>query len=129
MPRRRSRETLSLAVVLLLTVWNIVRARTAIAWSPILTEFSVRPGPFYLASTGLVWSLLGVWVAAGLIARARWAGRLLLLSSLAYTAWYWLDRLLLHEPRPGLPFTLALNLAALALLASTGAAMMRDNDG
>jgi len=120
------RVTLSLAAVLLLTAWNLVRFRTAIAWESLFSEVGARPGATYVAATGAIWGVVGLVALAGSMAAKPWAGYVLGLSAAFYSIWYWLDRVLLQPPRASWPFTLLLNAGLLALLLSTGYSMTKE---
>jgi uncharacterized membrane protein (DUF2068 family) len=73
--------------------------------------------PLYLAATGLFWGGVGLILAWGLWRGRRWAPVLTLSAALAYSLYYWLDRLLLSGERPGTnwPFATAANVVLLFL--------------
>lgn len=96
--------------VLLLTVWSLFRIWGAFAWRDTLTEFVAKPGPLYIGLTGALWAALGVTVLWGLEFRENWTPRLLTGSAIAFSLWYWTDRLFLQADRANAPFTLAVNL-------------------
>ncbi len=104
--------TLATALVLSLSAWSIFRVWTAVIWRDVLAEFASRPGPLYIGVTGAIWSILGLAVLWGIGFRKSWALRLLFGGALAFSAWYWTDRLLLQTERANWPFTLAFNLLA-----------------
>lgn len=109
------RATLLTWTVLSLTVWNIFRLWTAVAWREVVGEFAPQPGPLYIGLTGALWALLGLLLLWGLAGKKSWISRLLIGSSAAYTLWYWTDRLLLQTERANWPFTLIVNLLLLVL--------------
>ncbi|MBI5296654.1 MAG: hypothetical protein HY869_14345 [Chloroflexi bacterium] len=109
------RVTLLTWTVLSLTVWNIFRLWTAIAWREVVGEFAPQPGPLYIGLTGALWALLGFLLLWGLAGRKSWIPRLLIGCAAAYTLWYWADRLFLQTERANWPFTLIVNLLLLVL--------------
>lgn len=120
MPKRPFPVTLLAISVLCLTIWNAVRFGTALARWDFLIEFSSPPGPWYIALTGLFWSLAwatifpGLWLGWGQSRQA--AGP----AGVVYVLYYWVDRLTLQSavPDPNWPCMAAVNLAWLALIAS-----------
>jgi hypothetical protein len=113
----RVRVTSLLWLVLILACWHAVRLWTALAWYDTLLEFAPRPGPVYIALSGLAWLALGGLLAWGLWRRQAWSWLLLPWLAGGYTAWYWFDRLAFHEARSNWPFILLLNLTLLAYVA------------
>jgi len=72
--------------------------------------------PAYLALTGLVWGSVWLPLAWGIWRGKLWAPHFTLAALLAYTIYYWLDRILLTgDLRQNLnwPFSLGLNLLIL----------------
>jgi uncharacterized membrane protein (DUF2068 family) len=97
---------------------NLLRFVQAIRQWDFLSELLSIP-PFYLAATGLFWGILGLVAAWGLWRGRRWAPSLTIVAALAYTLYFWLDRLLLSSDGPGInwPFVSTLNAALLFLTA------------
>jgi hypothetical protein len=122
-------ETLTIAVVLCYTAWNAVRFRTSIAWRSVLEEYEVQGGTAYLAFTGAFWTLLGLMLLFALLSGKRWAGRMLIASSLAYSLWYWMDRMLFQTPRHEWLISISLNALIVAILLRTGILMSREQHG
>lgn len=108
--------TLALGAVLMTTTWNLLRAWTSIAWSGVLTEFSVRPPPLAGAFIGIGWTAAGCIVGWGIWREKAWAGKTLLGAAAGYTVWYWGERIVFQEPRPNLWFAVIVNLALLVLV-------------
>lgn len=104
--------TLATALVLSLSAWSLFRVWTAFTWRDILAEFASRPGPLYIGITGAIWASLGLITLWGIKFRKSWTPRLLLGGALAFSAWYWTDRLLLQTERVNWLFTLVCNLLA-----------------
>jgi hypothetical protein len=74
---------------------------------------------WYLPLTGAVWGIGGVMLASGLLTGKSWAPACTRLGALAFTAWYWADRLLLAKSDYGAlsrPADAAVNLVALVVL-------------
>ncbi|MGE5250964.1 MAG: hypothetical protein ACM3QS_12235 [Bacteroidota bacterium] len=107
------RVTVFLWMVLILTAWNALRLWTAVSWRAPLAEFAPVPGPLYIGVSAAVWVTLGIFNVWSLWKGKPWTRRLILASGAAYTAWYWLDRLLLQKEHPAWAFTLLLNLLLL----------------
>jgi hypothetical protein len=74
--------------------------------------------PIYLSISGFVWLVVGVVVAAGLWFGKRWAALATLVASLAYTVYFWIDRLLFTADGPGYNwlFSAAANLLGLVII-------------
>jgi uncharacterized membrane protein (DUF2068 family) len=115
---RPASVTLLALGVLIISGINLLRFVQAIRQWDFLSEM-LSISPFYLAATGLFWGSLWLVAAWGLWRGRRWAPSLTIIASLAYTLYYWLDRLLLASDSPGInwPFTTALNAALLFLTA------------
>lgn len=77
----------------------------------------VRYLPAYMVAGSLVWSTLAFILAWGLWRGQNWAIRMLKSVAVAYSLYYWLDRLLISNAPPNnLPFAATLNLAMLAII-------------
>lgn len=110
------RVTVLIWLVLWLSVWNGLRLWTAVAWRERLEEFTSRPGPVYIAASGAFWLVAGLVALWSLWSKKRWAKTLIATGTLAYSVWYWADRLLLQQDRANGLFILALNILVLALV-------------
>ncbi|MCF6278195.1 MAG: hypothetical protein L3J16_05525 [Anaerolineales bacterium] len=84
--------TLLALCVLFLTVFSAVRLGTALAQWDILQMYMPRPGPLYIALTGLVWTLGWLTVFQGLWRGLMWAYRGTLVVAGSYAVYYWIDR-------------------------------------
>jgi hypothetical protein len=111
MSKRPFHVTILLSLVLLLTVWNALRAWTAFAWRNVLTEFS--GDPLYIGVSGLIWLGIGTWLWLSLWQEKSNARIRLLASTIAYSVWIWIERLFIQTPRENWPFALVMNLALL----------------
>jgi len=120
------RITLVLWVVLLTTVWNVVRAVTSIAWTGLLAKFAGEPGPVYIGLTGALFAIGGAVILWAFWHRSAWAPAALIGGSWIYVAWGWADRLAFQDQsRASWPF--AAVAAAGALLWITAVALDRRN--
>jgi hypothetical protein len=123
-PQKTSRSqrplsvTLVALIVLFITLLHLIRLFRAIYLWDFLADL---PGisPLYLILTGLIWSLIGLplgwWI---------WRGhprslKITRIVALAYTMYYWLDRILVAEgsvERPNDAFVAGLNVMLLAFI-------------
>jgi hypothetical protein len=126
MTKRPTRVTLTLWLVLSIIAWNCARVWTAIAWRQILGEYSAKPGPFYLAASGTLWILTGIFVLWSMLRRTTWTGTLLMGIAIGYSVWYWTDRTLWQVPRPNWLFASALNAALLFFIFFTTKSLSRE---
>jgi len=114
MPKRPFRATILLALVLLLTIWNALRAWTAFSWRNVLTEFS--GGPLYIGVSGLIWVGIGIWLLLSLWRKKANARMLLFASAASYSVWVWIERLFIQTPRENWLFALIVNLVLLSFV-------------
>jgi hypothetical protein len=114
MPKQPFRVTILLSLVLLLTIWNALRAWTAFSWRNVLTEFS--GAPLYIGISGLIWLGIGIWLLLSLWRQEAYARILLRASAASYTVWVWIERLLLQVPRENRPFALVVNIVLLSFV-------------
>ncbi len=94
LPTRPFGVTLLALGVLTIASLNLARLLLAIREWAFIAEFP-RGSPFYLAFTGLVWTVAGLSLAFGLWRGRRWALRLAWIAIPAFALYYWLDRLLM----------------------------------
>ncbi len=111
--------TLLAVGVLILTVYNATRFGTALAEWDLLLKFMPRPGPIYIAATGLFWTFVLLVAALSLWFGWRWARPTAAISIFVYAAYYWLDRLIYQSsvPRENQPFSLIVTIVFLCLTA------------
>ena len=124
MPKRPFHVTILLSLVLLLTIWNALRAWTAFSWRDVLTEFS--GDPLYIGVSGLIWLGIGIWLLLSLWQKKANARILLLASATSYTVWIWIERLFLQVPRENWPFALVVNLVLLSFIFFTSSYWKRE---
>lgn len=112
---KTSRHPLPLSVtivalfVLFITVWNGIRTWVAIAdWNLILRYGG---NPVYVAASGLLWCIAGLFLFWSLTSRRDRAWHAALLLSALYLIWYWVDRLFLQvSPSNNIPFSVAASI-------------------
>ena len=111
-----------MALVLMITGLAWLRfAATLQDWT-FLAELSLSVPPAYLAASGLLWGLIGLGLVYGLGRGQAWAPRALLIATVAYSGYYWLDRLWLAVPGPAQanwPFALIATLGLLVWIFAT----------
>jgi hypothetical protein len=109
--------TLLAVGVLILTVMNLARLIRAAELRAFLAEL-LPISPLYFILTGLIWTLVGVVLLWGLWRGRPWTPRLAFLAFLAYSFYFWFDRLFLAASARMVnwPFALAFNLLLLAWL-------------
>ena len=117
MHRRPAFVTIFAILVLILTVWNGVRCYGALTSWGLLVEMGSRPGPLYIATTGLAWAAGGMALFRGLWQGRRWAATAGWVYILLYFGWFWADRLLFRaaESAENYALVLLLQLAVLGL--------------
>lgn len=103
--------------VLIFSGFHLLRFMWALElWDFLIGLLPIHP--LYLALSGLVWSLIGLIMTWGLWRGHRWAPLTTFLAVLAYSMYYWLDRLILSPSGGGsnLPFAIAANLVLLIVV-------------
>jgi hypothetical protein len=101
-------------LVLITSVWNLMRVWGGLEFWGAIQEYAAWPGPVYVIVTGGLWAVCGLVILASFWRRAAWADKALLITALAYAAWLWLDRLLVQPRLPGnWRFLVLANAAAL----------------
>ena len=104
--------------VLILTVFNAVRFGSALAQRDILLDLMQRPGPLYIAMTGLIWTLGWLTVYLSIYIGLKWVRPMVLVISIFYTIYYWFDRLLIQTTveRSNTTFAFILTFLCLAFV-------------
>lgn len=108
--------TLSLALVLILTAWHIIKAWTFIVWQEVLSEFSVQLNPLISASISIIWVVAGLALAWGILQKKVWSVKMLPALAAGYTVWYWSERLIWHNQKTNLVFAIILNFILLVII-------------
>ena len=120
------RVTLLLCLVLLFTVWNLLRIWTALSWQNTLHEFSAQPAVWVISLSGIFWALMGAVLIWSVWQRVPWAKKFLLGAVAGYMAWYWGERLIWEMPRPNWPFAVILNLVLIIFIIYTTKSLTRE---
>jgi hypothetical protein len=110
------RVTLLLALVLSLTMWNMLRLWTSLAWRATLTEFAGAQISAVITISAAVWTLVGIFVAWSILQRKPWAAKTLAAAAGCYSIWYWIERLVWQNPRPNWVFAVIVNLALIIFI-------------
>ena len=80
-------------------------------------EYQARPGAAYIAISGAFWVVAGLALLWIVLTAKPW-GRLALAGfAIAYSLYYWIDRLAFQYPHANWPFAVIVNLALGALVA------------
>ncbi len=113
------RITLLLWLVLIITAWNIVRLVSGIAWRETLEIYAPHPGVLYVALTGAIWTLVGLFTLWSFWRGERWTRSLIVTAAALYSAWIWVDRLFFQaKTQANWPFTLLLTVLLLVYTAA-----------
>jgi hypothetical protein len=113
-------------MVLILTVWNLLRLWTSLAWSEALTEFSARLSPTVSAVIGGAWAAIGVIVWWAIWQRKVWAGKMLLGAGAGYVVWFWSERFFFQNPRPNAWFAVIVHLGILVIIFLASKSLSRE---
>lgn len=106
--------TILVILVLFISAWNILRAFSSIFNWSVLIEFGANAP--YILGTGLVWSIIGIWLSAELIRQRSHAKLFALFAGAAYFCWYWGDRLLIQSsPAPNRIFSFVFSSVSLLI--------------
>jgi hypothetical protein len=110
--RRPIPVTLLAWSVLILTMFNAVRFGTTLAQWELIQSLMERPGPIYIAVTGLFWALGWLMVFFSLWLGKKRAGKVTLSITIVYCAYYWFDRLVYQTEiaRENLVFSLSVSI-------------------
>ena len=116
-PRPLSVTILALGV-LTIAGFNLVRFYQAIQLWDFLSEFPTL-SPLYIVLSGLVWGVACLALAWGLWRGYTLARRFTFIFAVAYTLYYWIDRLWISSPGlpTNLPFSAGVNLILLLVIA------------
>jgi len=117
-PPRPLSVTLLALGVLTIAGFNLIRFFQAIQLWGFLSEFPTVSPP-YLAASGLIWGAAGLALAWGLWRGYALARLFTFIFAVAYTLYYWIDRLWVSSPgfSANLPFSAGLNLILLLVTA------------
>jgi hypothetical protein len=101
-------------VVICLAAWNGLRLGEAIFFWKTLVIYGAHP--LYIGISGAVWLVTGLLIVWGFWAGKAWAWAVMLGGTICYTAWYWIDRLLLQKPHANWPFVLIADIIFLLMI-------------
>lgn len=96
--KRPFSATLLTWVVLIIASLSWLQLIEVLRGWAFLQSLSPAPPLLYLAISGLIWGLVGAFLVWGLFLGRSWAPRMMQISTLIYTATYWLDRILIADP-------------------------------
>jgi hypothetical protein len=101
-----------------LTLAGINLLRFALALQQWAFLSSLLPvSPLYLSASGLIWAVAGLALVWGLWLGRGWAVRGTQAAALAYSLYFWLDRIFIAEgPGRNWPFALAVNVFLLFIV-------------
>lgn len=94
--------------------WNGFRLFEAIYFWNTLKTYGASP--LYVAISGGIWLMLGLFLTWSLLKGMTWGRLAAFFTTLSYTGWYWFDRLVLQEPHANWPFVLVANILFLLLI-------------
>ena len=93
-PTRPFSVTVIAVVVLYVAATNLLRTiQSALNWDVLAGLFSFSPA--YLTVSGLAWGISGAWLVWGLWRGSARARRSCVVFFLAYSMYFWIDRLIL----------------------------------
>ena len=108
--------TLLALSVLTLTAYNAVRFGTALMQWYLILDLMPNPGPFYIAGTGLFWTLSLFGVFLNLWFGWKWVPPITAIVLILYSAYYWLDRFIFQSAQPREDWLFALAVTIIYLL-------------
>lgn len=125
--KRPAEVTISGLLVLIFTSLNAIRTWTSLAWTKVLTEFSVSLPPSTSALIGAVWTLIGMTLFFAILLKTKWAGTMLRWAFVLYTAWYWGERFFIEAtPRPNVLFGVIVNLTLFVIIFFASRSLTRE---
>jgi hypothetical protein len=101
-------------LVLIIAIFGGIRLAESIYFWKTLIEYGAHP--LYTALSGFLWLVTGLLLVWGVWRGLRWAWRAALFGTIVYTAWYWLDRLIVQRPHMNDPFSLITTALLLMLV-------------
>lgn len=108
--------TLTLIVVLTLTILNLIKAWTALAWQSILNEFSVRLMPEITAVISIIWVVIGLGLMWGILQKKNWSKKILVGTATSYTVWFWSERFIWQNSQTNTMFAVSINIILLIII-------------
>jgi len=111
---RPIRVTLLAILILIIALFEGVRLGESIYFWKTLIEYGAQP--LYLSVSGGIWLIGGCLLVWGLWQGRRWSWLGSIVGTIAFTLWYWLDRLFLQQPHNNGPFAVVASSIFLVLI-------------
>ncbi|MBL8100875.1 MAG: hypothetical protein JNK81_16955 [Anaerolineales bacterium] len=108
--------TLTLIVVLILTIWNLIKAWTALAWRNVLNEFSVSLMPEITAVVSIIWVVIGLVLMWGILQKKVWSKKMLVGTAISYMVWFWSERIIWQNSQTNTVFAVSVNIIFLIII-------------
>ncbi|MBL8090542.1 MAG: hypothetical protein JNJ43_09460 [Anaerolineales bacterium] len=108
--------TLTLWLVLILTIWNLIKASTALAWRNVLNEFSVSLMPEITAVISIIWVIIGLVLMWGNLQKKVWSKKMLVGTAISYTVWFWSERIIWLNSQTNSVFAVSVNIILLIII-------------
>ncbi len=102
--------------ILVPMLWNGFRFIEALVFWKTLRELGARPGPLYVAVSGVFWFICGVMLLVGIGQRKGWGWYAAFGAAAGYPVWVWADRLFLQQPHANWPFGIMVTLTCLSFV-------------
>lgn len=77
-------------------LWNIVRVWVSIINLRLMVDYATPPGMVFITGSGFFWVLCGLGVIILIRCRYPRSGLVMFGFAIAYTIWWWVDRLFLQ---------------------------------
>jgi hypothetical protein len=100
--------------VFFFAAWNGLRLGEAIYYWKTLAEFDAYP--LYIAISGGVWLIVGLFLVWSMWQGKVWGRKAALCAAASFTIWYWFDRSVLQEIHANWPFVLVVNMIFLLFM-------------
>jgi hypothetical protein len=108
--------TLTMWLVLILSIWNLIKVWTSLAWRDVLVEFSVKAMPEIIAVISIIWAITGFILIWGMLQKRAWSKKVLVGTALSYTVWFWSERFIWQNPQTNTGFTILINLVIVIII-------------
>ena|SRR5688572_13147997 len=108
--------TLTTWLVLILSIWNLIKAWTSLAWRNVLVEFSVRLTPEIITVVSIIWVMTGFILIWGILQKKVWSKKLLGVTALIYTVWFWSERFIWQNSQTNTVFAVSVNIILLIII-------------
>ena len=108
--------TLTIWLVLILSIWNLIKTWTSLAWRNVLVEFSVRLMPEIITVVSIIWAMIGFILIWGILQNKVWSKKMLVGTALSYTAWFWNERFIWQNSQTNTVFAVSVNIILLIII-------------